>query len=31
MSVVKILFLIAIAGLVMLAAGIVFYKILKTE
>lgn len=31
MSVVKILFLIAIACLVMLAAGIVFYKILKTE
>ena len=31
MSVVKILFLIAIAALVMLVAGIVFYKILKTE
>ena len=31
MSVVKILFLIAIAGLDMLVAGIVFYKILKTE
>ena len=31
MSVVKILSLIAIAALVMLVAGIVFYKILKTE